>query len=85
MLAKLQEGRRKHFCHEEELTDVDDFENNRNSRNEFLSQQSPIVDFTSENKSLSEAAGLSFEHIPTHLRGLKDYEIELVLKKSRRI
>lgn len=70
MLAKMHEGRRKHFCHEEELTDVDTFD---------------VDNFTSENKSLSEAAGLSFEHIPSHLRGLKDYEIELVLKKSRRI
>ena len=64
MLAKVQEGRRKHFCHEEKLSDVDNF--------------------ASEKKGLSEEAGLFFEQdIPTHLRGLKDYEIELLLKRKK--
>lgn len=41
--------------------------------------------FTSEPENLSEAAGLSFEqNLPSHLRGLKDYEIELLLLKKGR-
>lgn len=66
IMAKVHEERRKHFCHEEELSDVENF--------------------TSDNKGLIEAAGLSFEqNTPSHLRGLKDYEIELLLlKRSRR-
>ena len=41
------------------------------------------IENTSLNETWNEAAGLSFEHnIPTHLRGLKDYEIELLLKKK---
>ena len=43
------------------------------------------VDFTSEPEELSEAAGLSFEqNTPTHLRGLKDYEIEFLLNTKKR-
>ena len=64
MLAKVQEGKRKHFCHEEKIDHVG---------------------FTSEPEKMSEAAGLSFEQqIPTHLRGLKDYEIELLLNKKKK-
>ncbi|MBW2990303.1 hypothetical protein KY348_01215 [Candidatus Woesearchaeota archaeon] len=59
-MAKMRGGMRKHFCQEEELTDIDYF--------------------TSQNKSLNEAAGLSFEqNTPSHLRGLKDFEIEFLL------
>ena len=78
MLAEVREEKRRHFCHEEKLSDDEHF---RNSLHEFLDQQSMIVDFTSEPEKLSEAAGLSFEqHTPKHLRGLKDFEIEFLLK-----
>lgn len=74
MMAKMQKGPNKHFCHED---DTDYF---RNSCNEFLDQQSMIVDFTSEPENMSGATGLFFEqNPPKHLCGLKDFELEFLL------
>ena len=72
----MREEIRKHFCQE----DNDYIDYFRNSSNEFLDQQSMIVDFTSKPEELSEEAGLSFkQNTPSHLRGLKDYEIDFLL------
>lgn len=69
MMAKMRGEMRKHFCQEEELTDVDH-----------------VDYYTSENKGLGEAAGLSFEqNTPSHLRGLKDYELDFLLRRRKRI
>ena len=48
-------------------------------------QEDDVDYFTSEPEKLSEAAGLSFEqNTPSHLRGLKDYEIEFLLNTKKR-
>ena len=43
-----------------------------------------VDNFTSKPEAWSEAAGLSFENVPQHLRGLKDFEIELLLSQKQR-
>lgn len=72
MMARMQGEMRKHFCHEEELTETDHFDFNH------------FDSITSEKTGLSEEAGLSFEqNTPSHLRGLKDYELEFLLTRRR--
>jgi hypothetical protein len=55
----------------------------RNSCNEFLDQQSLIVDFTFKPEGIDEAAG-SYQDTPIHLRGLKDFELEFLTLRNKR-